>query len=192
MSQHSIFPTLSRTNATPSGRALGGPSITHIPPDIITDLENYVVLPSGNAPSSAPPSPTLSPVQAPAAFLHVASDVSLERPFARATTMPATGFTHAFFRSKDGEVLRNTPAARAASLQAIVQNPTTQLRRRKIQMFLKMNAITRLPAELFRVSALAVLSLRAFFLVHDTLYEDIDRRIQLQTSWHPFLRRSSI
>ncbi len=126
-----------------SGSGLRRGAITHIPPSI-ADLEGFIILPSTHSPSSAPPSPTLAP----------------SRPFARATTLAAAQFDAPFFRSRDGERLRGTPAARAASLQAIVQQPTAQRRRRDIQIYLANNAILKLPPELFRVNALTVLSLR--------------------------------
>ncbi|KAI0709632.1 hypothetical protein C8T65DRAFT_727341 [Cerioporus squamosus] len=134
--------------------------MTFIPPQRIAELQNLVILPSGNAPSSAPPSPTLSPALAPT------TSFAPSRAFNRATTMPAGGFTQEFFTSKDGEVLRGTPAARAASMQTVTQQPSSQLSRHEIEMYLANHAITRLPAELFRVSALAVLSLRSNGLTH--------------------------
>ncbi|KAM5544423.1 hypothetical protein V8D89_002083 [Ganoderma adspersum] len=127
-----------------SGTSIRRGAITHIPPSI-ADLEGFIILPSTHSPSSAPPSPTLAP----------------SRPFTRATTLAAPQFDAPFFRSRDGERLRGTPAARAASLQAVVQAPTAQRRRRDIQIYLANNSISRLPPELFRVNALTVLSLRS-------------------------------
>ncbi|KAI0351872.1 hypothetical protein OH77DRAFT_1429165 [Trametes cingulata] len=135
-------------------------TISHIPPTI-TDLENFIVLPPTQATSSAPSSPKQSPKQLPSQSPPAEPAFSSSRPFTRATTLPAAAFNEPFFlKSKDGERLRGTPAARAASLHSVAQ-PTTQLRRRELQMFLANNVITRLPPELFRVSSLTVLSLRA-------------------------------
>ncbi|KAI0763830.1 hypothetical protein BD413DRAFT_616152 [Trametes elegans] len=139
-------------SGTPTNK---GP-ISHIPPSI-GDLESFVAL-SPHNPSSVPSSPKHSTTPLP--LQPLASDAST-RPFTRATTLPATAFNDAFFlKSKDGERLRGTPAARAASLHSVAQ-PVTQLRRREIHIFLANNTITRLPAELFRVSSITVLSLRA-------------------------------
>ncbi|KAH9889032.1 hypothetical protein C8Q73DRAFT_737849 [Cubamyces lactineus] len=141
-----------------SGTSLNKGPITHIPPTI-ADLESYVVLSPTQNPSSAPSSPKTSPTLLPAAS---ETTFSSARPFTRATTLPAAAFNEAFFlRSKDGERLRGTPAARAASLQSVAQPSSTQLRRREIHMFLANNSIPRLPVELFRVSSLTVLSLRS-------------------------------
>ncbi|KAI1784765.1 hypothetical protein LXA43DRAFT_901051 [Ganoderma leucocontextum] len=134
-----------------SGSSLRRGVITHIPPSI-ADLEGFIVLPQTHSPSSAPPSPTLSPTL---------SHSGPSRPFARATTLAAPRFDAPFFRSRDGERLRGTPAARTASLQAVVQQPTAQRRRRDIQIYLANNFISKLPPELFRVNALTVLSLRS-------------------------------
>ncbi|PIL25484.1 hypothetical protein GSI_13374 [Ganoderma sinense ZZ0214-1] len=133
-----------------SGSSLRKGAITHIPPSI-ADLEGFIILPSTHSPSSAPPSPTLSPVS---------------RTLTRATTLAAPQFDASFFRSRDGERLRGTPAARAASLQAVVQPPPAQRRRRDIQIYLGNNSISKLPPELFRVNALTVLSLRSNDLTH--------------------------
>ena len=144
-----------------SGTSLNKGPITHIPPTI-ADLESYVVLPPTQNPSSAPSSPKASPTLLPTA---PETTFSSARPFIRATTLPAAAFNDAFFlRSKDGERLRGTPATRAASLQSVAQPNSTQLRRREIHMFLANNSIPRLPVELFRVSSLTVLSLRAFLI----------------------------
>ncbi|KAI1784768.1 hypothetical protein LXA43DRAFT_192079 [Ganoderma leucocontextum] len=132
-----------------SGSSLRRGVITHIPPSI-ADLEGFIVLPQTHSPSSAPPSPTLSPTL---------SHSGPSRPFARATTLAAPRFDAPFFRSRDGERLRGTPAARTASLQAVVQQPTAQRRRRDVQIYLANNFISKLPPELFRVNALTVLSL---------------------------------
>ncbi|TBU30082.1 hypothetical protein BD311DRAFT_777066 [Dichomitus squalens] len=137
-----------------SASSLNRGTITHIPPSV-ADLESFTVLPPAHSPSSAPSSPILSPTVLPP----VPSSTS--RPFARATTLAAPVFDVPFFRSKDGERLRGTPAARAASMQAVSQQPTAQPRRREIQMYLANNSISRLPPELFRVAALTVLSLRS-------------------------------
>ncbi|KAI0666877.1 hypothetical protein C8Q78DRAFT_983630 [Trametes maxima] len=135
--------------------------ITHIPASI-ADLEGFVVLPPTQpAPSSAPSSPNHSPKQFSPPSPPTDSAFSQARPFTRATTLPAAVFHEAFLlRSKDGERLRGTPAARAASLQSVAQ-PATQHRRREIQMYLANNMIEHLPVELFRVSSLTVLSLRS-------------------------------
>nr|VWO96433.1 Adenylate cyclase [Ganoderma boninense] len=130
-----------------SGSSLRKGAITHIPP-AIADLEGFIILPSSHSPSSAPPSPTASPVGS-------------SRQLTRATTLAAPQFDAPFFRSRDGERLRGTPAARAASLQAIVQPPSTQRRRRDIHIYLANNSISKLPPEFFRVNALTVLSLRS-------------------------------
>ncbi|KAJ8454799.1 hypothetical protein ONZ51_g12819 [Trametes cubensis] len=141
-----------------SGTSLNKGPITHIPPTI-ADLESYVVLPPTQNSSSVPSSPKASPTLLPTA---PETTFSSARPFIRATTLPAAAFNDAFFlRSKDGERLRGTPAARAASLQSVAQPNSTQLRRREIHMFLANNSIPRLPVELFRVSSLTVLSLRS-------------------------------
>lgn len=144
------------------GTSLRKGPISHIPPTI-ADLEGFVVLPPTQAPSSAPSSPKHSPKLLP--LLASSSDyASSSRPFTRATTLPAAAFNDNFFlRSKDGERLRGTPAARAASLQSVPLPASSPLRRREIQLFLANNTITHLPAELFRVSSLTVLSLRASF-----------------------------
>ncbi|RDX47172.1 hypothetical protein OH76DRAFT_1354879 [Lentinus brumalis] len=136
------------------------PPVTCIPPKAIADLQKLVIIPITNAPSSAPSSPTLSPTPIPT------TSFSPSRAFNRATTMPAAGFTQSFFASKDGEVLRGTPAARAASIQTVPQQTNVQFSRNEIELYLANNSITRLPAELFRVSALAVLSLRSNGLTH--------------------------
>ncbi|KAI0365173.1 hypothetical protein BV20DRAFT_1004514 [Pilatotrama ljubarskyi] len=134
--------------------------ISQIPPTV-TDLENFIVLPPTQASSSAPSSPKQSPKPIPSHSPPVDTAFTSSRPFTRATTLPAAVFNDAFFlKSKDGERLRGTLAARAASLHSVAQ-PTTQLKRRDIQIYLANNMITRLPAELFRVSSLTVLSLRA-------------------------------
>ncbi|KAL1942971.1 hypothetical protein VTO73DRAFT_4642 [Trametes versicolor] len=143
-----------------AGTSLRKGPISHIPPTI-ADLEGFVVLPPTQAPSSAPSSPKHSPKLLP--LLASSSDyASSSRPFTRATTLPAAAFNDNFFlRSKDGERLRGTPAARAASLQSVPLPASSPLRRREIQLFLANNTITHLPAELFRVSSLTVLSLRS-------------------------------
>ncbi|KAI0644292.1 hypothetical protein C8Q79DRAFT_1002184 [Trametes meyenii] len=135
--------------------------ITHIPASI-ADLGSLVVLPPTQpALSSAPSSPNHSPKQLSPSSHHLDSAFSQARPFIRATTLPAAVFNEAFLlRSKDGERLRGTPAARAASLQSVPQ-PSTHLRRREIEMYLANNVIQRLPAELFCVTSLTVLSLRS-------------------------------
>lgn len=144
------------------GTSLRKGPISHIPPTI-ADLEGFVVLPPTQVPSSAPSSPKHSPKLLP--LLASSSDyASSSRPFIRATTLPAAAFNDNFFlRSKDGERLRGTPAARAASLQSVPLPASSPLRRREIQLFLANNTITHLPAELFRVSSLTVLSLRTSF-----------------------------
>ncbi|OJT12912.1 hypothetical protein TRAPUB_10543 [Trametes pubescens] len=143
-----------------TGTSLRKGPISHIPPSI-ADLEGFVVLPPTQAPSSAPSSPEHSPKLLPL-LAHSSDYVSSSRPFIRATTLPAAAFNDNFFlRSKDGERLRGTPAARAASLQSVAVPASSPLRRREIQLFLANNTITHLPAELFRVSSLTVLSLRS-------------------------------
>ncbi|RPD58859.1 hypothetical protein L226DRAFT_555043 [Lentinus tigrinus ALCF2SS1-7] len=120
------------------------PPITCIPSHAIVDLQKFVALPSAPTPSSAPPSPSHSPT----------------RTLVRATTMPESAL--ASLPGKGAEVLRGTPTARAASMQTVVQQQSTsQFSRHEIELYLANNSITRLPAELFRVNALAVLSLRA-------------------------------
>ena len=161
-----------------SGSSLRRGAITHIPPSI-ADLEGFIILPSTHSPSSAPPSPTLAPA----------------RPFTRATTLAATQFDAPFFRSRDGERLRGTPAARAASLQAVVQPATAQRRRRDIQIYLANNSISRLPPELFRVNALTVLSLRAsshLLPTHVDAYRALLRPHRIQRPhFHPASNRTA-
>ncbi|OSD00130.1 hypothetical protein PYCCODRAFT_1479403 [Trametes coccinea BRFM310] len=141
-----------------SATSLNRGPITRIPPSV-ADLEGFVVL-APTIPTSAPSSPKRSPKQLPVES--PPPNTASSRPFTRATTVPAAAFNEAFFlKSKDGERLRGTPAARAASLQTINQSSTPQLRRREIQMYLANNHISRLPPELFRVSSLTVLSLRS-------------------------------
>ncbi|KAI8974593.1 hypothetical protein BD414DRAFT_498146 [Trametes punicea] len=147
-----------------SGTSLNKGPISHIPPSV-TDLEGFVVLPPRHVPTSTPSSPKDSHQALPA---EVPSDalISTSRPFTRATTLPAAAFNETFFlKSKDGERLRGTPAARAASLQSVAQPSSTPVRRREIHMFLANNSISRLPVELFRVSSLTVLSLRSNALI---------------------------
>ncbi|KAI9063833.1 hypothetical protein FKP32DRAFT_1626900 [Trametes sanguinea] len=142
-----------------SATSLNRGPITRIPPSV-ADLEGFVVLSPTQAPTSAPSSPKRSPQQLP--HESPPPNSASSRPFTRATTVPAAAFNESFFlKSKDGERLRGTPAARAASFQAINQSSTPQLRRREIQMYLANNHISRLPPELFRVSSLTVLSLRS-------------------------------
>ncbi|KAI0742063.1 hypothetical protein C8Q80DRAFT_174090 [Daedaleopsis nitida] len=74
--------------------------------------------------------------------------------------MPAAVLNHPFFQ-RDGAVPRGAPTPRAASADDVGQPSTKRPRRREIEMYLANNSITRLPAELFRVPALAVLSLRS-------------------------------
>ncbi|KAI0628210.1 hypothetical protein C8Q77DRAFT_1162376 [Trametes polyzona] len=142
-----------------AGGLVKGP-ITHIPPTI-ADLEGFVVLSPTQLTSSAPSSPKHPPKDLPSPEVESESTASSSRTFARATTLPASAFNeHFFLRSKDGERLRGTPAARAASLQAVPQ-PTSTLQRREINMYLANNTISRLPAELFRLHSLTILSLRS-------------------------------
>ena len=140
-----------------SGTNLGG-HITYIPSSI-EELAIRTVLPQANSPSSVPSSPTLSPTP----FPRGPSFSPSPRTFTRATTVAAPAFNDAFFRSKDGERLRGTPAARAASLRAIAEQPATRLRRPELHMYLANNTISQLPPELFRVTSLTVLSLRTSF-----------------------------
>ena len=139
-----------------SASSLNRGTLTHIPPSI-ADLESFTVLPPAHSPSSAPSSPKLSPTVLPPV------PSSSSRPFARATTLAAPVFDAPFFHSKDGERLRGTPAARPALIQAVSQQPTMTQRKREIQMYLANNSIAQLPPELFRVTALTVLSLRELF-----------------------------
>ncbi|KAI0819580.1 hypothetical protein BC628DRAFT_1423632 [Trametes gibbosa] len=141
--------------------SLGKGPISHIPPSI-GDLERFVGFSQTHVPTSAPSSPKHSSNHLPPpSVLPYHANVS-SRAFTRASTLPAAAFNDNFFlKSKDGERLRGTPAARAASLQSVPQPSSTRLRRREIKLFLANNTISCLPLELFRVSSLTVLSLRS-------------------------------
>ncbi|KAH9855275.1 hypothetical protein C2E23DRAFT_613820 [Lenzites betulinus] len=143
-----------------AGVGLSTGPISYIPPSI-ADLEGFVVLSPTHAPISAPSSPKHSTKQLPHPVVLPYLSSSTSRAFTRATTLPAGAFNEFFLRSKDGERIWGTPAARAASLQSVPQPSSTSLKRRDIKLFLANNTIHRIPSEVFRVSSLTVLSLRS-------------------------------
>ncbi|KAH9926331.1 uncharacterized protein BXZ73DRAFT_49550 [Epithele typhae] len=142
-----------------SGSSVLGPQVSHIPASI-EELAIRTILPLATGSSSAPPSPPRSPPPR-LAHLPVPSPFATGRRFGRASTVAAAAFEPTFFKSKDGERLRCTPAARAASLQSVIQQPAGSLRKCELHLFLAHNTISLLPPELFRVTSLTVLSLRS-------------------------------